>query len=151
MQSRYEIFSSSISSIYHFIEKIERHEMVRYGGKGTYAQYLAALYRHPEGLTAAQLCDICDRDKAAVSRAVNEMEGQGLLKRMSEAVHPYRAPLMLTEKGKEAAEFVCHQALAAVEAGGKGLSDEERRVLYASLELIARNLEVISREGIPEE
>ena len=149
MLNRYEIFSSSISSIYHFIEKIERNEMVRYGGKGPFAQYLAALQRHPQGLTAAQLSDICDRDKAAVSRAVNEMEEMGLLEKKSGS-HAYRAPLMLTEKGREAAEFVCRQACAAVEAGGKGLSEEERRILYTSLELIARNLEAISREGIPE-
>ena len=78
MISRYEQFTALISSIDRAIQKIERDEMVKLGYKGAYAQYLAAMKRYPEGLTAAQLCYICDRDKAAVSRSVGELEAHGL-------------------------------------------------------------------------
>ena len=70
MKSRYEQFASSISAIYHAIQRIERNEMVHFGSRGVYAQYLAALHSHPEGLTAAQLCQLCEEDKAAISRTV---------------------------------------------------------------------------------
>lgn len=149
MMSRYEQFSAAISAIYHHIQQIEREEMERLGGKGTFAQYLAALYRHPDGLTSTELSESCDRDKAAVSRAVQEMEVQGLLVR--QGVGPYRARLTLTEEGRRAAEFVRERAKAAVDAGGEGLTDEARASLYASLALIAENLGRVRREGLPEE
>ena len=148
MQSRYEQFASSISSIYHSIQKIEKAEMVRYGTKGIFAQYLAALLGHPEGMTAAQLSDVCDKDKAAVSRAVADMEQEGLLTRESRDDNRYRALLRLTEAGEEAARYVACQAQKAVDAGGEGLDDRERAKLQEALALIAQNLEKISRGGM---
>ena len=106
MLTRYEHFTNVISAIYHSIQRIEREEMIRMGGRGTFAQYLAALHRHPEGLTASQLSEICDRDKAAVSRTVAKMESQGLILRRGGGDHLYRARLMLTEEGMKAADFV---------------------------------------------
>ena len=149
MLSRYERFSTAISAIYHSIQKIERDEMVKSGGKGAFAQYLVALSRYPEGLTAAQLGELCDRDKAAVSRAVAEMEDRGLIVRESGKARIYKVALRLTEAGRSAAQFVCERAEAAVESGGQGLAEEERAVLYAALDRIAANLEIISKEGIP--
>lgn len=150
MISRYEQFSFVISSIYRSIQKIEREEMVKYGMKGAYAQYLAALNRHPDGLTSAQLCDICDRDKAAVSRVVAEMEEKGLVNRTGARDSMYRARLTLTEDGKRAADYVKRRARAAVEAGGRNLTEENRRIFYESLDIIAANLDEVSRNGLPD-
>ena len=149
MISRYEQFTALISGIDRSIQKIERDEMVRLGYKGAYAQYLAAMKRFPQGLTAAQLCDICDRDKAAVSRTVSELEAHGLIRRESGAA--YRARLFLTDEGANVADFVCRKAQAAVDAGGFGLTDDDRRVYFSALEIIARNLESISHNGLPDE
>ena len=149
MLSRYEQFAFIISDIHRYIQKLEREEMVRYGLKGAYAQYLAALSRHPDGLTAAQLCEICDRDKAAVSRIVAEMEEKALVIRERAKDSLYRAKIFLTEEGEKAASFVFARAQIAVNAVGKGLDDDNRKILYASLRSIAENLETISREGIP--
>ena len=150
MISRYEQFSFAISNLYRSIQKIERDEMECYGLKGVYAQYLVTLQRFPLGLAAAQLCEICDLDKAAVSRAVAEMEHRGLLKRDLTTSTGYRAKLCLTEAGKEAAEFVNQRAQRAVEAAGCDLTDEDRKVLYQALEAISSRLHAISRQGIPD-
>lgn len=149
MLSRFEQFTLVISSIYRSIQKIEREEMDKYGLKGGFAQYLVALAHYPEGLTAAQLCEVCDLDKAAVSRAIGEMEQRELLAR--EAANAYRAKLRLTNKGMAAAEYVRKKACAAVEAAGRDLSDCDRAVLYASLESVAGHLQTICKEGIPDE
>ena len=66
METRYELLSASISSMYHDIQKIERVEMAKFGLKGPHAQCILALSRFPEGMTVSQLCEICDKDKAAV-------------------------------------------------------------------------------------
>ena len=149
MISRFERFSFAISGIYRSIQKIERDEMERYGLKGGYAQYLVAMARHPQGLTSTQLCEICDLDKAAVSRSIGEMEERGLLERLA-VNYAYRAKLRLTEKGLAAADYVSRRAQQAVAVAGSGLSEEERGVMYRALESIAAHLQVISKEGIPE-
>ena len=148
MISRYERFTTMISAIYHHIQRIEREEMVRTGGRGAFAQYLTALRSHPEGLTAAQLSELIDRDKAAVSRTIAQMEAQGLIMRSGDQL--YRARLTLTDEGQRTAEFVCSRVEAAMSAGGQGLTDAHREALYTALDLIEQNLEAICKEGIPE-
>lgn len=150
MLQRFEEFSFTISTIYHNIQKIERDEMDKYGLKGPHAQYLVAMIRCPEGVTAAQLSELCDRDKAAVSRALNELEKRGLVIRELANDTAYRALLKLTEKGSAAARFVCEKATQAVDLAGKGLSDQERQLFYTVLRRIAANLQSIAADGLPE-
>lgn len=150
MVQRFEQFSAAIFRIYRDVVRIEREEMEKYGLKGSLAQYLSILTRFPEGITAARLCEICDKDKAAVSRAVAEMEQKGLLRRDNAGDNGYRALLKLTEAGRQAAGFVHCRAQQAVEAAGQGLTDEHRAIFYKTLGQIADNLHRISQEGIPE-
>lgn len=150
MLRRFEQFSSAVSLIYHCIQKIERDEMIKYGLKGPYAQYLVAMSRHPQGITAARLGQECDKDKAAVSRAVAEMEHRGLVRRDCANNTLYRASLHLTPDGERAARYVCEKAKAAVEFAGKDLSDESRTLFYTALHRIAGNLQTLSRSGLPE-
>ena len=147
---KYELFSAVISSLYHDIQRIERTEMAKYGLKGPHAQCLAALSRNPQGVTAARLCEICERDKAAISRTVAELEEFGLLARKEHNGVRYRMPLVLTEKGREAAKAVNDVAVRAVEQAGEGLNDQQRTVFYGVLDHIAQNLHAISRDGLKE-
>lgn len=151
MRSRYEQFSSVISTIYRCVQKIERDEMEKYGYKGAYAQYLAALSRHPKGLTSRQLCEICDKDKAAISRVIGEMEDKKLVERVGDGDSMYRAKLFLTEEGRRLADIVGNRAHLAVEHAGLDLSEEDRQAFYATLEKIAANLHKIGKDGIPPE
>ena len=148
MLSKYELFSLSISSIYHDIQRIQRMEMANFGLKGPHAQCLLAMSRYPEGVTAAQLCEICEKDKAAVSRTVSELEQAGLVRRTRRNGSGYRAALTLTEQGVEAAGSVSIRARQAVERAGQGLNDAQREVFYRVLALIAGNLHAICKEGM---
>ena len=151
MFKRFEQFSTIISAISRHIQKIERDEMEKYGYKGAFAQYLLTFLRYPQGCTAAQLCEICDKDKAAVSRIISEMEVKGLVQRHGTNNRLYNACITLTENGKTAADFVRRKATAAVNAVGNEMTDEERSTFYSNLESIAAKLQSISRNGIPEE
>ena len=150
MVSKYEIFSTVVSSLYHDIQRIERVEMEKYGLKGPHAQCLVVMNRFPEGITAARLCEICERDKAAISRTVAELEAAGLLLRKENHGVHYRVPLVLTEAGRQAAQEVSGVALRAVEQAGAGLNDGQRDVFYHVLGVIAQNLHTISRNGLKE-
>ena len=147
MVDRFAQFVAGISCINRCIQKIERDVMVHYGLKGPHAQYLIAMSRYPDGVTATQLTSLCEKDKAAVSRAVSELEKSGLLHRASEG-NSYRAMLTLTAQGKTAAEQLIHQAEIAVEQAGHGLTDETRATFYSAFNLIASNLQRISEDGL---
>ena len=125
--------------------------MGNYGLKGPHAQYLIAMSRFPNGVTAAQLSSICERDKAAVSRAIAELESAELVQRPSAAVSGYRALLTLTERGKHAAAQLIRTAELAVEQAGQGLTEENRTAFYAAFNQIAANLQRISEAGLQTE
>lgn len=150
MLGRYEVLSSAVSSMYHDIQKIERVEMAKFGLKGPHAQCMLAMSRYPAGLTASQLCEICDKDKAAISRTVSELEEAGMVSRDERNGSRYRALLTLTEKGVAAAKAVSERARVAVEMAGVGLEDEQRQVFYQVLALISRNLHTICKDGLAE-
>ena len=148
MLDRYELLSSSISSMYHDIQKIERVEMAKFGLKGPHAQCMLAMSRFPEGVTSTQLCEICDKDKAAVSRTLGELEQAGMVVRDERNGSRYRALLTLTPKGVAAARAVSERAHVAVEMAGAGLDDQQRQVFYQVLNLISRNLHTICKDGL---
>lgn len=150
MLDRFEQFSYSIHNIYKYITKIERDVMEKYGLRGAYAQYLVIMSRFPEGITSSKLSEICDKDKAAISRIVAEMEDKGLLVRRTDKDNLYRARLVLTDEGVKAAEYVCEKATRAVALAGGNLGEEERGIMYGSLAIIETNLRRISRDGIPD-
>lgn len=148
MENRYELLSSSISCMYHDIQKIERIEMAKYGLKGPHAQCLLVMNKHPEGITAARLCEACEKDKAAVSRILAELEEAGMVSRENRNGSRYRASLTLTEQGKRAAGNVVEKARLAVELAGTGFGEEEREVFYRVLGIIAGNLHKLCRDGL---
>ena len=148
MISKYELFSNSVYCLYRDIQKLERIEMAKYGLKGPHAQCLLSLSRYPEGLIATQLCDLCEKDKAAISRTVSELEEADLVQRLEHNGTRYRAALVLTERGREAAAAVSERAKLAVELAGNGLTDADREVFYRVLTLISENLHEICKEGL---
>lgn len=148
MESRYELISGSLASMYHDIQKIERMEMAKYGLKGPHAQCLLAMKRHPEGITAARICEVCEKDKAAVSRILSELEAAGMVVRENRNGSRYRASLLLTQQGNLAAEAVVEKARLAVELAGTGFGEAERETFYRVLAIIAGNLHKLCREGL---
>lgn len=144
MIDRFELFSSLIASIYKDIIKIERNIMTQYGLKGPHSQCLVAMRQYPDGITASELCEVCGKDKAAISRAVSGLESAGLIYRDLSGDNIYRAPLKLTEKGSDISNNLCDAAKAAVTMASKGLSEENRKIFYDSLSLVASNLQNLS-------
>lgn len=150
MIAKYEHFSSFVASLSRDIQHIERTEMGKFGLKGPHAQCLLTMLRHPQGITAARLCELCDKDKAAISRTVSELENSGMVRREKNNGSGYRAGLFLTEQGRKAAQAVGERAKMAVEMAGAGLTDEQREVFYRVLATIADNLHAICKNGLKE-
>ena len=146
MIHRFERFSYAISEISRCWHRIAGEEMGEYGMSGSSSVYFTTLYRYPEGVTAAQLGELCSRDKADVSRTMALLEKKGLVVRQGSS---YRARLQLSEQGMAVAEQINQKASAAVEHASRGLPREKREIFYEALELITANLQMLSKEGLP--
>ena len=144
MIDRFERFSVAIAEISRCWHKLATEEMKKYGLKGSHAIYLTTLCRHDDGLTAPQLCELCGKDKADVSRSVAKMAEIGLLERTG--ANPYRAKLKLTEQGIAAAQAVRKTAEIIVDRVGGDLTPEKRAVFYEVLASVTLNLENLCKE-----
>ena len=151
MITRFEQFSAAISTIYQSMAKIERMEMAKYGLKGPHAQCLLTMSLYPEGITAARLCEVCEKDKAAVSRTVAELESFGMILRVDPDGKRYRTNLILTDKGREVAQNVNDLVHLAVSQASAGYDTKKRETFTRVLNLIASNLQTICREGLHDE
>lgn len=150
MVSRFEQFSTAIAGIHRNIQKIERVEMAKYGLKGPHAQCLLTMSRYPEGITATQLCESCDKDKAAISRTVAELETAGMVCRTDPGGKRYRSRLSLTESGAVAAKAVMGKVKLAVSQATGDYGWEQQAIFTQTLAMLAANLETICREGLKE-
>ena len=149
MLNRFARFSLSIAEIDRCWHKLAAEEMAKYGLNSPHAVYLITLYQYSDGITAAKLGELCCKNKADVSRMVSILEQKGLVRREAIGGNRYRARLLLTEEGKQAAEQVQGRAALAVELAGSGMTEGEREVFYRCLERITANLQTLSREGLP--
>ena len=95
-------------------------------------------------MTAAELCERCEEDKAAISRSLEYLESSGYLH--PQAGKKYRAKLLLTPAGQQAGAEVARRINRILEAAGAGLSEQEREIMYRAMEKISVNLENIIRQ-----
>ena len=148
MIGRFEQFCTAISSIQHAIAKIERVEMEKYGLKGPHAQFMLVMERNPEGITAAELCETCEKDKAAVSRTLAELETAGMITRVDPNGKRYRSKLYLTHKGKTVAKAVDDRVHQAVSKVSEGYDVPTREIFVHVLNMIAANLQTLCKTGL---
>ncbi len=146
MIDRFERFSIALFNISHYWNRIASEEMKKHDLKGAYALYLITLYNHPEEITAARLADLCKRDKADVSRAIASFQKKGIAEPYG--TNRYRAPIRLTDDGREVAGQIKERASQVLEAAGRGMDDEMRANMYQCLDIIAVNMKAIIEKSL---
>ncbi len=149
MEKRFETFTLLITSLSRSIRRIKTETMAAYNLKSPHVSCLYYLYKKP-GMTAAELCEVCEEDKAAVSRSILFLEQKNYLVREISAekggrrnTKHYRAPLMLTEKGCSIAGEIAVKVDRVLDAVSRGVSEEDRAIMYRSMEQINRNLRAL--------
>ena len=141
---RFETFSLALFNMSRYWNRLAAEEMEKYGLKGAHAFYLVTVLRQDGDVTASQLCELCGKDKADVSRGVSRLEAIGMLQRVGS--NPYRAKLQLTEQGIAAAQAVRETAQTIVDRVGGDLTEENRAVFYEVLASVTANLEKLCKE-----
>ena len=140
MQERFETFTGLISKISRNIKKIKNHEMAEYGLRSTHVTCLYYLYL-AESMTAAELCERCEEDKATISRALEFLEENGFVVRVSNGNKRYKSPLLLTEQGRDAGKKIHDKVERVLSDVSVGLTDTQREAFYGYLKVICDRLE----------
>ncbi len=144
MNERFETFTVLIAKISRNIRKIKNKEMAEYNLRSAHVSCLYYLYK-AEKLTATELCDKCEEDKATISRTLDYLENNGYLTCDSKTVKRYKSPLVLTEKGKEIGEKIATKIDLVLDEISGGLTEEERKDFYRYLLIISNSLENVAK------
>lgn len=140
MDERFETFTVLINQISRSIRRIKAEQMESINLKGPHVSCLYYLSKNGP-LTAAELCDRCEEDKAAVSRSLEYLEQNGYLQ-IPEGKR-YRRPLVLTQKGSAAGAEVSRRIDSIVALASCDVLEEDRLAMYRALSIISKNLEKI--------
>ncbi len=144
---RFEEFVNLISNIHKDIQKIKQDRMRQFGLSGNHVMCLFYLAQHQEGLTATQLCQLMSVNKAAVSRTMAELKEKDYIFYMNQEDNKkYRAAARLTVTGFAVTEQLDGIICEVVNEIGKDLEENERRLMYHSLETVSKNLDILAKK-----
>lgn len=144
MAERFETFTILLNRINRNIRKIKNMEMANYELRSPHISCLYYLYIS-EGLTAKDLCERCEEDKATISRSLDYLEKNGYLLCKSDSPKRYNAPFTLTERGIRAGKRIADKIDAVLDEISKGISVEDRAVFYRSLNIISENIDKVAK------
>ena len=146
MENRFETFTVLVNRISRNIRKIKNLKMAEYGLRSAHISCLYHLYA-ADNLTATDLCERCEEDKATISRALEYLETSGYLTCESKSVKRYRSPLALTEKGLKVSREIAEKVDLVLQEISTGLTEEERRAFYRSLSIISDSLDAVAKSS----
>lgn len=145
MKERFETFTVLINRISRNIRKIKNAEMAEYDLRSAHISCLYYLYT-VNSLTATDLCERCEEDKATISRSLDYLEKNGYLTCEAKSAKRYKSLLVLTDKGKEIGEKIADKIQCVLKEISGGLTEEERTAFYRSLSIISESLEAIAEK-----
>lgn len=140
MKERFETFTVLIAKISRNIRKIKNQEMSEYGLRSAHVSCLYYLYS-AKSLTATELSERCEEDKATISRALDFLEENGYIVCESKSAKRYRSPIYLTDKGGEVGKKIFDKVNYVLEEISTVLPEEERIEFYRSLSIISDSLD----------
>lgn len=146
---RFATFTVLINRISRNIRKIKNQEMAEYNLKSIHVSCLYYLYIEDK-MTATDLCERCEEDKATISRALDFLETKGYLICKSKSTKRYKSPFILTEEGRDIGKKIADKINGVLDIISTSLTEKERVEFYRSLSIISENLETVSKQNCDE-
>lgn len=144
MKERFQTFTVLIAKISRNIKKIKNQEMADYGLRSVHVTCLYYLYS-AESLTATDLCERCEEDKATISRALVFLEENGFIACQTKLSKRYKRPISLTEKGKEVGKKITDKINFVLDEICIDMTEDQRAEFYRGLTIISNSLELCAR------
>ena len=141
LENRYELFTTLINSVSRNIRRIKTKTMKDFNLKSHHVSCLYYLYKE-KSLTATELTELADEDKAAISRSLEYLEKNEYIIKSKNKNH-YNYKIKLTEKGIEIGKHIADKIDKVLQKSSEGIPDEKLAVFYETLMLIDSNLKKI--------
>ena len=142
MHTRFEQFSSLIVRITKSIRRIKTIEMKIHGLRSSHVSCLYYLFICGP-MTAGALCEKCEEDKSAISRALKMLEENGYVELRTGKDSKYKGLLYLTEKGMAVGQKISDEILVILADLALVTTHEERVVFFECLTKISNGLDEI--------
>ena len=137
---RFNRFCSLLCGATKSINKLKSKYMMHYGLTSAHTMCIRYLDVSPEGLNRMELAEMCDIDKAQISRTVNELCAKGYLTESENETNNYRKRLKLTPMGKDTADEI-NKAVNEIHAFvSDDLSAEQLETFYSTFDVICDRL-----------
>ena len=147
MVERFETFTILLNRINRNIRKIKNREMANYELRSPHISCIYYIYISGQ-LTATELCEHCEEDKATISRSLDYLEKNNYLVCKSDSKKRYNAPFELTERGIRAGKRIAEKISAVLDEISKGISEKDREIFYRCLGIISGNLDSVAKSYI---
>lgn len=142
---RFEKFTLLIDGVHKSIHKIKLDMAPKVGVKGVHVLWVYELYEHKEGLTSTELASVSRIDRSLVSREIDDLMKEGCIECIDKSSGKrYNGRFVLTERGRELAEWIIERVLDVQNSVSSGISKEELETFYSVLERLDKNLEELT-------
>ena len=145
MEERFETFTTLINRISRNIRKIKNQEMADYNLRSAHVSCLYYIYKAGT-ITATELCEKCEEDKATISRALDYLEKNEFISCQTQASKRYKSPLQLTDKGTVAGKQIADKIDGVLDIVSDGLTEEERYNFYRYLTIISNSIDAVANK-----
>ena len=137
---RFNRFCSLLCGATKSIQKLKSKYMTHFGLASAHTMCIRYLDSYPEGLTRMELAEMCDIDKAQISRTVNELCAKGYLSETENESNNYRKRLKLTSLGKDTADEI-NKAVSEIHAFvSEELGEDQLENFYSTFDMICLRL-----------
>lgn len=147
MTERFETFTVLINRISRNIRKIKNQEMAEYNLRSAHVSCLYFIYK-ATSITATELVEKCEEDKATISRALDFLEKNEFIACESKSAKRYKSPLTLTEKGNLVGKKIADKIDGVLDKIGVGLSEDQRYEFYKSLAVISQSIDAVANKKV---
>ena len=144
---RFSRFIRNVDVVQKNIRKFRVANAEVFGIKSVHILWVYELYRHPEGMSAAELAAASMIDRSLISREIDELKKSGCVVIEDTGTRrAYNAKITLTEKGRRMAKAVGAAGLDIQKRADFGITEAELESFYRTFEKLSENLERIVAE-----
>ena len=143
-EDRYTVLTILFSKIIRSMRRIKAEAMERFDLKGSHISCIYNLSKSPKGLTNKELCEVCNEDKAAISRSLSYLEENKYVT-YNKTDKIYKTPITLTKKGKEIGNYLTNKINSIFVEASVDIAKEDLEAFYRGLLNISENLDKITK------
>ncbi len=138
---RFLQFIMSIDRISKNIKRIKDIAMEKYSLRSAHVMCLLSIEMSPDGLGCTEMAEICEVDKAFISRVTTDLESKGFITRnANDNGNMYKSKFILTEEGKEINRFINEQISEIMKHVSGEIPLEKIKVFYDVLSILDDNI-----------